>query len=106
MRQAVAADAHPLAELAERRHVYATDLRGHGTSGWVPWGYTIRDYVEDIGTFLRVVSGPAVLVLSGSLKSLPGMDLRLAITLLGLLFVPGILIVSFLPETKDQPLPE
>lgn len=46
-----------LAELAECCHVYAPDLRGHGTSGWVPWGYTIRDYVEDIGAFLREVSG-------------------------------------------------
>jgi pimeloyl-ACP methyl ester carboxylesterase len=51
-----------LAELAERCHVYAPDLRGHGTSGWVPWGYTFRDYVEDMGTFLREVSGPAVLM--------------------------------------------
>ena len=51
-----------LAKLAERCHVYAPDLRGHGKSGWVPWGYTIRDYVEDIGAFLREVSGPAVLM--------------------------------------------
>ena len=51
-----------LAGLAERCHVYAPDLRGHGMSGWVPWGYTIRDYVEDIGAFLREVSGPAVLM--------------------------------------------
>ena len=51
-----------LAEMAERCHVYAPDLRGHGKSGWVPWGYTIRDYVEDIGAFLQQVSGPAVLM--------------------------------------------
>jgi pimeloyl-ACP methyl ester carboxylesterase len=51
-----------LAELAEGCHVYAPDLRGHGKSGWVPWGYTIRDYVEDIGAFLREVSGPAALM--------------------------------------------
>jgi pimeloyl-ACP methyl ester carboxylesterase len=51
-----------LAELAEGHHVYAPDLRGHGKSGWVPRGYTIRDYVEDIGSFLREVSGPAVLM--------------------------------------------
>jgi pimeloyl-ACP methyl ester carboxylesterase len=51
-----------LTELAERCHVYAPDLRGHGKSGWVSWGYTIRDYVEDIGAFLQEVSGPAVLM--------------------------------------------
>jgi len=43
---------------------------------------------------------------SGWLKSIPGMDLRLAVTLLGLLFFLGLAVVLFLPETKDQPLPE
>jgi pimeloyl-ACP methyl ester carboxylesterase len=51
-----------LAELAKCCHVYAPDLRGHGKSGWVPWGYTIRDYVEDIRGFLQEVTGPAVLM--------------------------------------------
>ena len=53
----------------------------------------------------RIVAASA-LVLSGWLKSLPGMDLRLAITLLGLLFPLGLLVILFLPETKGQPLPE
>jgi len=53
----------------------------------------------------RLVASP-VLVVSGSLKALPGVDLRLAITLMSLLFVIGILVVFFLPETKGQPLPE
>lgn len=47
-----------------------------------------------------------VLVFSGWLKSRPGMDLRLAVTLLSLLFVAGIALVCLLPETKGQPLPE
>jgi len=53
----------------------------------------------------RLVASP-VLVVSGSLKALPGVDLRLGITLMSLLFFIGILVVFFLPETKDQPLPE
>ena len=48
----------------------------------------------------------SILFLSGWLKSLPGMDLRLAITLLGLLFPLGLIIIWFMPETKGQPLPE
>jgi MFS family permease len=53
----------------------------------------------------RIVAALA-LVLSGWLKSLPGMDLRWSITLLGCLFPLGLVIIFFLPETKDQPLPE
>ena len=53
----------------------------------------------------RVLAVP-VLFLSGWLKNLPGMDLRLAISLLGLLFLLGALLVLWLPETKDQELPE
>ena len=47
-----------------------------------------------------------VLVFSGWLKSLPGINLHLAITLMNLLFVVGIGVVLLLPETKGQPLPE
>lgn len=53
----------------------------------------------------RLAASP-VLVFSGWLKSLPGVSLPLAITLMNLLFVLGIAVVLFLPETKDQPLPE
>ena len=48
----------------------------------------------------------AALMLSGWLKALPGMDLRLAIVLMALLFPVGLIIVSLMPETKGQPLPE
>lgn len=46
----------------------------------------------------------SVLVFSGWLKGL--VDLRLAMTLLGLLSLVGVAIICLLPETKDQPLPE
>jgi MFS family permease len=45
-----------------------------------------------------------VLWLSGELKRV--LDLRLAVCLLSLLFIAGLLIIHFLPETKDQPLPD
>lgn len=53
----------------------------------------------------RILSA-VMLLLSGWLKALPGMDLRLAISLLALIFPLGIIVVAFLPETKGQPLPE
>jgi len=48
----------------------------------------------------------AVLLFSGWLKSLPGLDMPSAVTLLSGLFPLGVLIVLFLPETRNQPLPE
>ncbi|MBI3882404.1 MAG: MFS transporter [Verrucomicrobia bacterium] len=48
----------------------------------------------------------SMLFFSGWLKALPGMKLQLAITLLGGLFLCGLIVLNFLPETKDQPLPE
>ena len=47
-----------------------------------------------------------MLFFSAWLKARPGMDLRLAISLLGLLFLAGLVVLCFLPETKDKPLPE
>jgi MFS family permease len=46
----------------------------------------------------------SILVFSGWLKT--EIDLRLAVTSMNLLFVPGILLALLLPETKDRPLPE
>lgn len=48
----------------------------------------------------------SMLVFSGWLKARPGMALPFAITLLGTLFLLGLVVLVFLPETKDQPLPE
>jgi pimeloyl-ACP methyl ester carboxylesterase len=42
-------------------HVFIPDLRGHGKSGRVPWGYSVHAFAEDIGAFLQQVSGPAAL---------------------------------------------
>ena len=52
------------------------------------------------------VLAATVLVFAGWLKARPGMDLRLAVTLLSSLFLVGILLVAFLPETRNKPLPE
>jgi MFS family permease len=53
----------------------------------------------------RIVAVP-VLLFSGWLKSQPGVDLRWAITSLSWLFILGIVLVMFLPETNQQELPE
>jgi hypothetical protein len=53
----------------------------------------------------RLLAAP-MLWLSGWIKGLPHVDLRLAISLLSLLFLVGILLLCFLPETKGRPLPE
>jgi MFS family permease len=43
---------------------------------------------------------------SAWLKARPGMDVRLAVTLLSLLFLVGLILLPFLPETRDRALPE
>jgi MFS family permease len=48
----------------------------------------------------------SMLLFSGWLKARPGMELHTAITILSSVFLIGIVITLFLPETKDQPLPE
>jgi MFS family permease len=53
----------------------------------------------------RLLAAP-MLLLSAELKSLPGMTLQLAVTILGGLFLLGLVLIWFLPETKGQPLPE
>jgi pimeloyl-ACP methyl ester carboxylesterase len=47
--------------LAPDWHVFAPDFRGHGQSGRVPGRYTVRDYSDDIVSFLfGAVREPAV----------------------------------------------
>jgi MFS family permease len=53
----------------------------------------------------RLIAAP-LLWLSGWLKSLPGIDLRAAVTILSSTFVAGLFLLLFLPETKGKPLPE
>ncbi len=53
----------------------------------------------------RLLAAP-MLWFSGELKSWPGVSLQLAVTLLSLIFLVGIFLLVFLPETKDRPLPE
>jgi MFS family permease len=48
----------------------------------------------------------SMLIFSGWLKARPGMELRTAISLMALLFFVGLVVLIFLPETKDKPLPE
>lgn len=52
----------------------------------------------------RLTAAPILFLVSARLKET--LDLRLAITLMSLMFVIGIVVVLFLPETKGQPLPE
>ena len=53
----------------------------------------------------RLLAAP-ILWISGALKALPGVDLRLAVTMLSSLFLLGLVLIWFLPETKGKPLPE
>ncbi len=53
----------------------------------------------------RLIAAP-LLFLSGTIKGLPGLDLRSAVCLLSLLFSLGLVILWFLPETKGRELPE
>jgi MFS family permease len=48
----------------------------------------------------------SMLIFSGWLKALPGIDLRVALSLMATLFIAGMVIIRYLPETRDCPLPE
>lgn len=53
----------------------------------------------------RIVAA-SMLLLSAKIKSLPGMDLRMAITILGTVFLLGLVFIALLPETKGKELPQ
>jgi MFS family permease len=53
----------------------------------------------------RLLAAP-ILWLSAVIKSWPGFDLRLAVAALSGLFLFGLIVVCFMPETKGRPLPE
>jgi MFS family permease len=53
----------------------------------------------------RLIAAP-LLWLSASLKARPGVDIRLAVTMLSSLFLVGAFLLLFLPETRGKPLPE
>ncbi|MDQ2995682.1 MAG: alpha/beta hydrolase [Chloroflexota bacterium] len=49
-------------ELVASWQLFALDLRGHGKSGRVPWGYRLQDYADDVAALLRErIREPAVL---------------------------------------------
>lgn len=52
----------------------------------------------------RIMAAPVLIWVSGEMKRL--LDLRLAITYLGLLFLLGLVFLVFLPETRGEDLPE
>lgn len=53
----------------------------------------------------RLLAAP-ILLLAAELKARPSADLRLAVTQLSGLFLIGLVLLLFLPETKGRPLPE
>ncbi|WP_164101777.1 MFS transporter [Candidatus Laterigemmans baculatus] len=71
--------------------LFPTHLRATGTSFCFNGG--------------RLLAVP-VLIFSGWLKAQEGMDLRYAVTSLSLLFLLGVVIILFLPETRGEELPD
>jgi pimeloyl-ACP methyl ester carboxylesterase len=61
-----------LPELSSRFHIFAPDLRGHGTSSHVARGYRIPDYALDISAFLKEAA-PAAAIFGHSLGAEVGM---------------------------------
>ena len=47
-----------------------------------------------------------MLILSGMVKAIEGLETKQALSLLGSTFLLGLVVVAFLPETKGKDLPE
>jgi pimeloyl-ACP methyl ester carboxylesterase len=58
--------------LAQRWHVVAADLRGHGRSGRVPGRYGVMEYAHDVIALLRHLSDEPAVVLGHSLGAMVG----------------------------------
>jgi hypothetical protein len=53
----------------------------------------------------RIVAA-VMLPVAGYLKGPSGLDLPVALSLLALTYLLGLIVLLFLPETRNQPLPE
>jgi len=53
----------------------------------------------------RIVAA-VMLPISGYVKGPSGLDLPTALSVLSLTYLLGLIVLKFLPETKNQPLPE
>ena len=53
----------------------------------------------------RIVAAP-MLIVSGMVKAMEGINTQLALSLLATTFLLGLVVVAFLPETKGHDLPE
>jgi pimeloyl-ACP methyl ester carboxylesterase len=61
--------------LAQRWHLVAMDLRGHGRSGHVPGRYGLLDYASDVMALIRHLDDGPVVVIGHSLGAMTGIAL-------------------------------
>ena len=64
-----------LPALAEKYHVFALDLRGHGQSSHTPGAYRLEDYTRDVRLFITHLVQAPVVVYGHSLGALLGINL-------------------------------
>lgn len=64
-----------LPALAEKYHVYALDLRGHGGSSHTPGAYRLDDYTGDVREFIKHEVREAAAIYGHSLGALVGINL-------------------------------